>query len=249
MIADPKLLLTSMLRCNAAYIVDPTQAAQEFQRLGCVYLGQYRDDSHQAVAHIAPDKVPTLTISGTRASEGPLPDRIGDLLRDIDWTPIDIGNFRLVAKGAYDGMDKVYAWAAAKFTEAGLADARRIEGHSLGGWRAAYAPLFWDHTDISEVTRFEPPKAGNFAFWADPGVVQGLSNMTTVIHGEDPWVAWPWSAGHHLVQPPGNDLSWLHSNKIEMTSEVDWDGPDPLDLKFEDHGPTTVIADLMKLAV
>lgn len=235
---DWKALNLSIQRSNAAYLIDPNEAAQAFKALGSTFLGQYRDTSHQAVlSHDGTGQV-RLTISGTRFSEGPLPDRIGDLIRDIDWTPIEIEPGVLVAQGAWGGMDKVVQWA----TSIGVLDELapwEIEGHSLGGWRSFYAAYLIGKKHVKNVYPWENPKPGNAAFHTLLES-QGF-DINSVVNDFDPWFAWPWEAGDKLIQRPGINLIWLDGQKWQPTSEWDWPGVDPLDIRFDDHEPKLIM--------
>ena len=241
-----KRLALSIARCNAAYVVDPAEAAKQFAALGCTFIAQYRDDSHQAVLSHDPLGKFTLTISGTRFSEGAAIYRIEDVLRDIDWTPIEIEPGVLVARGAHAGMDKVWGWVNS-YVDLNNIPPIDVEGHSLGGWRTAYTPLFVKPAQIGKLTRFEPPKAGNLAYWQK--YLAGI-DMTTVVNRRDPFFAWPWDAGDRLVQPPGDSLIWLRDASPGwcVCSEAEWPGMSTLDPTFSDHGPDTVITAINALA-
>lgn len=237
MITDPKVLLASIKRCNAAYLVETEAAERAFEYLGAQFIGQYRNQNHQAVLSVV-DGVHTLTITGTRFSEGPVYDRLGDLLSDIDIAPHDIGRGVHVPDGAYDGLGDMWRWALGEIKIPGLVN---VEGHSLGGWRATYTPFFVPAERIGYITRFSPPKAGNDAFWQ---IYQdAFLSMATVAHGRDPWFGWPWISEYR--QPPGQSIQWINGNKISVISEDEWPGGDPM--HAADHGPTSIITALEQM--
>ena len=237
-------LALSARRCNAAYIVDPRAASQAFAALGSTFISQYRNLNHQAVLSRDSAGQVTLTISGTRFSAGPIFDRVGDLLADIDWTPKEIEPGILVADGAHSGLDEMWAWVF-KNLPFGYAGTINVEGHSLGGWRTAYSPVHCPRSWVGTLTAFEPPKAGNAAFWDK--YMAGV-DYTVVVLGRDPWFAWPWESAGMLIQRPGTGLIWLDNGKFNITTDWDWPGVNPLDIRFSDHGPDTVITALAALA-
>lgn len=226
---DFKRLLASARRCDAAYLEKEARARTAFEALNCVFLGQYRNADHQAVLSLAPDGRPTLTIAGTRISDGALPD----LFDDIDITPHDVGGGRLVTKGAWSGLDKLWSWALTLLPSEAVID---VEGHSLGAWRTRYTPLFLPAARIGTLTALDSPKGANAAFWDSfPDV---LPRLTSLVNGRDPWVGWPWiEIGADWCHPPGNSLLWLHESGWSRVTEEEWPGG----LSLADHGIGTAI--------
>ena len=80
------------------------QAKAAFEALGLTWLGQFQNDSHQAVLSRDAAGGIYLTISGTRFGRS-----LGDLLEDIDLTPVDVGGGARVTAGAYDGLSELWA--------------------------------------------------------------------------------------------------------------------------------------------
>lgn len=240
MTPDFKRLALSVERCSAVYIPDDDKAWSAFVALGSTVLGRYVDDQHQAIAHRAPDGAATLTVSGTRFSEGTAAEHVGDLIEDVDCEPLDLGGGVCVATGAHQGLDKLWAWALPLLGESGPID---VEGHSLGGWRTCYTPLYLPAERIGRLTAFEPPKPGNLAYWAK--YASAFASLTTVVHGRDPWFAWPWIS-RGLTHPPGQSLLWLHDGTWSVASEAEW--PGARIARLADHGPDSVVAALQALA-
>ena len=150
---DFPALLASITRCNAVYETDDAVARAAFAGLGCAVLGRISDAEHQAVASIPADGIPTLTISGTRVSEGSTSDTLGDLWQDVDFTPVNVGGGAIVASGAH-ARASIYAWMLALHP-----GPWRIEGHSLGGQTTHVAPLFVPLDSLHSMIAWEPPKA------------------------------------------------------------------------------------------
>lgn len=237
---DWKRLALAGKRCSAVYLPDGDAAAAAFAALGSTVLGRYCDDRHQAIAHVAPDGTPTLSISGTRVSEGTMADHVGDLLEDVDCAPLDLGDGICVAAGAHQGLDNVWAWALPFF---GAASSIDVEGHSLGGWRTCYTPLFLPEARIGRLFALEPPKPANAAYWAK--YAGPLRQLVTIVHGRDPWFAWPWIS-RGLAHPPGQSLIWLHDGTWSLVSEEEWPGGKLG--RAGDHGPDTAVVALEALA-
>ena len=214
---DFKMLLQSISRCDAAYLSDTVQAETRFVSLGSTVLGRYSDAGHQAVAHRDQDGWATLTICGTRVSEGSLRAHTVDLFEDIDFAPCDLGGGMLVASGALEGLARVFQWVEPLFHPN---ETIRIEGHSLGGQRSHLAPLFIPLSRLDRMIAWEPPKAGNNQYYqAHSG---WFDRTLTIFNGSDPWAAWPWTCDT-LVHPPGPIL-WLRRNSWEWTTRSSWSG-------------------------
>lgn len=236
---DFKALQASIARCNAVYDPDDTSARQKFAELGCSVLGRYCDAGHQAVAHHDPDGWPTITLSGTRVSEGTLREHAVDLFEDIDFTPTPTTG-GMVAWGALSGLGEVFAWAMALFD----ADvAVRIEGHSLGGQRSHLAPLFVPLARLDRIIAWEPPKAADDDYYAHHSA--WFAHSLTVINGADPWAAWPWTSTK-LQHPPG-PLLWLKSDGgWSWTDRDGWPGGEIL--HASDHNTDQVMRIVQVLA-
>jgi hypothetical protein len=236
---DFPALLASIARCNAVYEPDDGAARARFAALGCTILGRYCDAGHQAIAHRDPQGWATLTISGTRVSEGTLREHAIDLFEDIDFTPRGISADAMVASGALDGLDVVFAWALALFQPDELV---RVEGHSLGGQRTHLAPLFVPLSRLDRLIAWEPPKAGNDAYYAAHAL--WFARAITVINGADPWAAWPWTS--EVLQHPPGPILWLRQGGWEWTTRGAWPGGEIL--HGSDHDTDQVLRAVQALA-
>jgi len=222
-------LLASVARCDAVYEPDDQTARHRFSQLGSTVLGRYCDAGHQAIAHRDPNGWATLTICGTRVSEGSLREHAVDLFEDVNFSPRDIGNGVQVAAGAVDGLVHVYSWAVALFQEHELI---RVEGHSLGGQRTHLAPLFVPVSRLDSAIAWEPPKAANDTYYQT--YAPAIDRTITVLNGADPWAAWPW-VGDRLVHPPGPIL-WLRNSGWSWTTRETWPGGAMLSASDHDIG-------------
>lgn len=225
MTPDFTFLAEAARRCAAVYIEEADRATAAFVALGSTAIDRYHDDTHQAVLHRSSRGRTTLTISGTRIG-GTLAERIADLAADIDYLDDDPTDGVRVARGALTGLADLWRWVVDRAAPDLPID---VEGHSLGGWRAVYTPLFLASDRIGALTAFEPPKAGDAAFWAK---YPDLARLTTVVHGYDPCVAWP-PLGD-LIQRPGRSLLWLHDGTWTAVSEADWPGGDIFEIGDHD---------------
>ena len=196
-------VLAAAKRAQAAYVMNPAQSKKAFEALGHTWLGIYQNDSHQAIVSRDPVGV-YLSISGTRFSNG----KLADLFDDIDNDPIDVGGGALVTQGAYEGLDKVWAWARGLVPTGTVWN---VCGHSLGGWRTRYTPLFLAPHEIGDLHSFESPKGGNAKLWEKIG--PQLSSLVSVVNGRDLFVSFPflgdWS------HPP-RDTIWLKSTGFQV---------------------------------
>jgi len=230
-------LYLSMQRCDAVYDPDAARAAAAFAALGSDMLGRYCDAGHQAIAHCAAGGHATLTISGTRVSEGTCVEHVCDLYEDVDYAPRDLGGGVAVASGAWEGLDTVWAWARALFAADAVID---VEGHSLGGQRTCLTPLFLPAERIGTMRAFEPPKAANATYWTK--FAEPCARLTTIVHERDPWAGWPWLDEELTHQPVA--LLWLHGGGWSWAA--DWRCGSVFD--SADHGPDSVVAALAALA-
>lgn len=235
------VLLRSIRYADAAYL-DPNQIEAAFEALGSVGVQYLSTDNVQAVLHVASDGMLELDDTGTRFSEGPLQDRIGDLLQDADFRVLPNG----FASGAYQRAAKTWAWA--KPLVAGRPV--RVVGHSLGGWAACAAPQFIPVEQIVAIHAWESPKPATPAYWAaNPGV---LDKLLMIYHEQDPWWHWPFRilGDYGLRHTPDEDAAqtilWLRNGGWEYAAENGVNGGDLIDAS--DHGPASVIAAVAKLA-
>jgi hypothetical protein len=187
---------------NAVYTEDRVQAAAAFAALGQTFVDQFQNDKHQAVVSRAASGDWWLSISGTRVTEGDVPDGTGDLWEDVDVTPIDIGGGALVGAGAYNGLGEMWAWAL-NLIPAGTTI--KGCGHSLGDWRLAYTGLFLPVARIAHLYGFEGPKPFNQAGWARYGLMPEL--YTKFVYEHDVWVGYPWIGP--FSQRPGPTLAHI----------------------------------------
>lgn len=226
-----------MLQCSTVYEPDD----QQFRALGYRILGRY--DTHEAQAILSYDPVTRqtdLVFAGTRLSDGSPEEALGDLLRDLDCKALDLGNGVLVACGAYRGAKPVYDWA---LTLDRPTPTINVKGHSLGGWQASYAPLYWPAETLGQITTFGSPKPGNEAFFH--AHAPAFERLVTVVNGRDPWFGYPpkiLSVLNHGPLP----LIWLHGGKAHQITEAQWPGGDLL-WHFRDHTPSAILAALRSL--
>ena len=243
---DFKELLLSIKRCNASYIMDDTEARKAFLDLGAPVLARLSTDHVQAVISRPKDGILTLTICGSRVTEGTLGNHIHDLLTDFNCDPFDIESGRMVAEQPFKEAWMIYNW----LFDVNSKEPVRIEGHSLGGWRSVYATEFLPAERIISITAWESPKQGNDAYWADLEARGLLSKITQVYHGADPWGFWPFEcdALNHGPAP----MLWLYNNSWSWVTASNIPQPDFLNgYNLEDsadHGPDTVIAAVQSLA-
>ena len=222
-------LLASINRCTAVYEEDDSTAREAFAALGCTVLSRVSTAEHQAVVHIDPDGYKTLTISGTRVSDGTIAQKSTDLFADLHFASLGVGQGARVATGAYDGMEPVFALAL-RFLEPG--ERLRVEGHSLGGQRTHLAPLFVPLAQLDRMIAWAPPKLGNDIYyelydaWFD--------RCVTVVNKNDPWAAWPWLTT--LLQHPPKPLLHLHDDGWDAVPGNAW-LPTEYD-EFSSHTPT-----------
>jgi len=205
-------VLAAARRSQAAYIDDTNSVMGAFQVLGYQFIGQYQDGSHQAVLSRGDDGRVYLSISGTRFSQR----KIGDVLSDLDTKPFNVADGAMVTLGAYSGLQDMWDWAHG-LTPAGTVFT--IDGHSLGGWRASYSPLFIPASQIAGIYTFESPKGGNAALWEMIG--PQLSSLVQVINGRDLWASWPFIGD--WCRPP-RDTIWLQETGFSVIQPKDWPG-------------------------
>lgn len=240
---DFNRLWLSAEHCSAAYIPEEDKARAALAALGSSFLGRYCDDRHQALAYRDKAGEANVAISGTRMMQGTLAERLGDLAEDIYFRPLDLGGGIKVATGAHDGLGLLWAWALAIFANDATIS---VQGHSLGGERVPYTPLFLPAARIGRLTAFEPPKPANAAFWAR--YADELFALSTIAHGRDPWFHWPPAEiAEGLQHQPGETLIWLNGGTWSWMSEAALPAGDLL-LHAADHDVGAVSAALRLLA-
>ncbi|WP_234775152.1 hypothetical protein [Paraburkholderia tropica] len=229
---DFAAILAAARRADAAYIIDPAQSKAAFEQLGHLWIGQYRDHDSQAVlSHDAQGVY--LSISGTRFSAG----KLGDLLDDIDTYPVSLSDGVQVTRGAYEGCDDIWKWAKAQVP---VDTVFNVEGHSLGGWRATYTPLFLPAAQIGTLHAFEPPKGANLAYFQKYSAA--LARLVIVGNGSDVWFGYPRLDGR-WIHRPGEMLHLLPAGyRIIDTSA--WPGG----LDLGDHDMDLVVTRLTAIA-
>lgn len=250
---DWKQALLSIQRCNAVYIVEDlskgytdagaqADAFQAFVLFGSKPLARLSTTANQAILSFDPNGDVRLTISGTRASEGPFTDRATDVSEDIRCELFHIGSGRHVAKTPFQEAEVIYTWALNTLSKLGLGDRPlHIEGHSLGGWKATYSSEYVPLERILSVTAWESPKQGDDAYWQDLEERGFLDKLTQFVHGADLWASWPWA---FTSLNKGRVLVWIHNGTFTLVTEADWPGG----MNWSDHGPTSVVDAVKALA-
>lgn len=228
---DWPALLASILRCDAAYCESETLARAEFAALGASVIAWCSTATHQAVLSVPADGIWTLTMAGTRLSEGSALDAVSDIWQDADFVPTAVEGGR-VASGAFARGRETFAWALALLPQG---QALRVEGHSLAGQTAHLAPLFVPASALHSMIAWEPPKAADMGYYAHWALA--FTKCRTIVNGRDPWAAWPWG-DDELLHPPG-PLLWLHDGNWMWTGEKDWLGGDIG--HYSDHDTEQVI--------
>lgn len=224
-------VLAAAERANAAYEMDAATARSRFESLGQDWIGQYQQGNLQAVLTMR-EGAAYLSISGTRFSD----DQEEDLLADLEVDEVDVGGGCKVGKGAYTGLAELWRWV---FSGLPTSAAIWVEGHSLGGWRTYYSPLFCPTSRLAGLHVFESPKAANARFWAQ----YDRPDTVSVVHEHDLFFGYPfitlWGASH----PPRSHL-WLHGGQLEcLARPEDWPGG----FSIQDHSMDAVVAALRAL--
>lgn len=229
---DFAAILAAARRANAAYLIDPARARAAFEALGYSWIGQFQDGDSQAVLSRDAGGI-YLSISGTRFSDR----KLGDLFDDIDVWPVDLGGGVFVTRGAYDGCADIWAWAKAQVPRGTVFN---VEGHSLGGWRTAYTPLFLPPEQIGTLHAFEPPMGANLAYYTLHAAA--LASLVIVGNGADVFFGHPRPAGR-WVHRPGPMLHLL-AQGFQVIDTGAWPGGWDL----ADHSMEMVVARLEALA-
>lgn len=225
-------ILAAAKRAQAAYIIDAKAAQAAFEALGYGWIGQYQDEDSQAVLTHDPSGAVNLSISGTRFSAG----KIGDLIDDLQTDPYDVGAGAHVTRGPYESAAEIWAWAKAAVPAGAVFN---VEGHSLGGWRTSYTPLFLPITQIGTLHAFEPPKGANAAYYAR--FATELANLVIVGNGRDIWFGYPRLGD--WIHRPGN-MIWLRSTGFSVINTAAWLGG----LSLGDHSIDLVVSRLEAIA-
>ncbi|TDV39506.1 hypothetical protein C7405_101625 [Paraburkholderia caballeronis] len=226
---DVAAILAAARRARAAYVIDPAHSRAAFEALGCSWIGQYRDGDSQAVLSRDAAGSVYLSISGTRFSAG----KFGDLFDDIDVVAVDLGGGVQVTRGAYAGCAEIWAWATS-LVPAGTV--WNVEGHSLGGWRTSYTPLFVPAAQIGAMHAFEPPKGANLAYYQR--YAAELANLVIVGNGADVWFGYP-RLDSRWIHRPGPMLH-LFDGGSRIIDTAAWPGG----LDFGDHDIDLVVGRL-----
>lgn len=205
-------VLAAAKRAQAAYIIDAAAARAAFEALGYTWIDQYQDGDSQAVLVKDTTGAVYLSISGTRFSAG----KMGDLIDDLQTQPIDVGGGAKVTRGAYESATEIWKWAKQHLPASTVWN---VEGHSLGGWRTSYTPLFVPRAQIGKLHAFEPPKGANAAYY---GLFNDeLASLQIVANGRDIWFGYP-RLGDWIHRP--GQMLWLQSKGYELIDTTAWPG-------------------------
>ena len=229
-------LLRSITRCNTVYQPD---APARFAAQGYTVLGWHSTTTAQGAALYDPQTGRhILCIAGTRVTNGTTAQAVTDIWEDAEeiFANHDLGGGAIVASGAYRRGTELCAALLPAFPVGSLIDG---EGHSLGGQDTHALRCILPPDKIGALTAWEPPKAGNDAFWTQ----YGTSDTNTVLNGLDPWAAHPWGS-QTLRHPPGPIL-WLHDGGWSWVTRDTWPGPSAL--HAGDHDTDSVIRSVAQL--
>jgi hypothetical protein len=221
-------VLAAAKRAQAVYIVDPALSKKSFEALGHTWIGQFQDADSQAVLSRDSAETVCLSISGTRFSDG----KLGDLLDDIDLEAVDLGDGVLVAHGAYDGLVEIWKWAKGLVLAGTVFD---VCGHSLGGWRSLYTPLFLEAGQIGVIHAFESPKGATAAYWSK--YAAELGRAVSVCNGRDLWYGWPFLPIPVDYRHAPTPLIWLQDEGYKLITPDQWPGG----LWFHDHSIDLIV--------
>lgn len=210
-------------RAQLAYIISAAEAKSAFEAIGHTFVSQYQDSDSQAVLSVQGSRT-YLSISGTRFSAG----KIGDLIDDLETDALDLGGGAKVTRGPYESAQQIWTWALNVAPAGTVFD---VCGHSLGGWRTSYTPLFIPKAQIGTLHCFEPPKGANAAYYAR--YADELAGMVIVGNGRDIWFGYP-RRGDWIHKP--GPMVWLTSTGFNIIDTRDWPGG----LNLADHSIDTV---------
>lgn len=224
---NPLSVLAAAQRCNAAYVMDKSAAAQAFAALGMTFVDQYQNATHQAVYSKDSHGYHYLSISGTRFTEG---DNL-DLLDDIWLSPVKAQRGGAVASGVFSGMDDLWKWMKSHLPTGATLN---VEGHSLGAERTLLTPLFLPKEQIGDLHAFEAPQTATQEYW--DAYRDELAHAVHTVCGGDLWYSWPPRQGYgHDAQ---SDVLWLKSNAIEIIKPSQW----PIGMCESDHSIQRVLS-------
>ena len=226
-------VLAAAERANAAYVTDQAASQAAFEALGLQWHGLYQNSDHQAVLSSDAFGRTYLSISGTRFSDG----KLGDIFDDLETGWVNVGQGAQVLAGAYSGCRELFGWAQGVAGVGPLC----IEGHSLGGWRARYAPLFMDPSLIAQLLTFESPRSANASYYDRFKTVFG-SVALSVVNGHDIFVDWPWLS-NEARHPPQTWWHLLEDGSLSVEDPSAWPGG----LSRDDHDIANVAAKLRAL--
>lgn len=216
---------------QAAYIMDDARLGEQLQAMGHTLIDQYADRDSQAMLSIGPDGSVHLSLSGTRFSD----HKIGDLIDDMDLFPVDVGNGAAVTHGPYESAAEIWEWARRRAPSGAIFN---VCGHSLGGWRCSYTPLFVPSKQIGTLHAFEPPKGANAKYYKM--YEAELAEMVIVGNSSDVWFGYPRLGG--WLHRPGPML-WLRDDGYRVIDTKDWPGG----FDFSDHSIDLVVDRLARL--
>lgn len=228
-------VLAAAQRSQAAYVIDQGASKDTFTALGYLWHGLYQTADHQAVVSSDADGRCYLSIAGTRFSDG----KLGDVLDDLNVSWVNVGQGAEVLKGAYDGCRELYGWARGLM---GPSTDWHIEGHSLGGWRARYAPLFLDLDDIAQLITFESPRSANAVYYERFKALFANGTLS-VVNGRDIFVDWPWLSTE-ARHPPQDWWHLLDDGTVSIEDPSTWPGG----ISKADHDIELVVERLTGLA-
>lgn len=224
---NPLSVLAAAQRCNAAYVMDKSAAAQAFAALGMSFIDQYQNATHQAVYSKDQHGYQYLSISGTRISQG---DNL-DLLDDIWLAPVNVQRGGQVASGVFSGMDDLWKWAKSHLPQGATLN---VEGHSLGAERTLLTPLFLPKEQIGDLHAFEAPQCATQEYW--DAYRDELAHAVHTVCAEDVFYNWPPKQGY--VHDEQNSVLWLKANAIEVIKPSEW----PVGGSEDDHGIERVVS-------
>jgi hypothetical protein len=224
---DPLATLAASQRASAAYIEDLDSATTAFAQLGMTVLGQYKNDTHQAIISKNAQGLFYLSISGTRFNEG---DNV-DILDDIWLSQVKAPKGGGVSSGVYSGMDAFWKWVLSLVPAGANIN---IEGHSLGAERTLLTPLFLPQAQIGELYAFEAPKSATQEYW--DAYRDELSGAVRTVCGADIWYNWP--PFHDYVHDAQSSVLWLKPDTITVIKPSEW----PIGIDASDHEIAVVVS-------
>jgi hypothetical protein len=230
-------VLAAAERASAAYAMGVDASRAAFEALGLAWHGLYQNADHQAVVSSDPVGRVYLSIAGTRFSAG----KFADVLDDIETSWVAVGQGAEVLKGAYQGCRELYAWALGN-AQVPKDSWWHVEGHSLGGWRARYAPLFMPVDQLTQLVTLESPRSANAIYYERfKGVFE--ERALSVVNGHDIFVDWPWLSTE-ARHPPQDWWHLLADGSLSVEDPTSWPGG----ISREDHDVDLVVSRLRALA-